>query len=867
MLQVKNKKIIRRLSLRSFLANRTRNVIAIIAIALTTILFTTLFTVIVSINETTQQQTMRMVGGSSHGSFKCLTKQDMMKLLKHPLIMEYGASVVLSTPTQEPFQKRKVELRYGTDEVAKFFFSHPTVGQMPRKSGEIATDTAVLDLLEIPHEVGQSVTITYSMGEEQITDTFILSGYWENDELIPASQVWLDKEYVEEKLQQYPVRKEKLIGAWGLDIRFKNSKKIDENMRTVAIESGYQTEFKHKDNYIDYGVNWAYNSTHVAHSNQVNYIASILGSCLLIMWIGYLIIFNIFSISISKDMQFYGLLKTIGTTKKQMKRLINYQGIVLSIVGIPIGLLIGFLLGNKFTVLIMSNAVFKTAYVSYHARIFLAAGLFSWLTVMISCHKPGKLAGAISPIDAVRYSEGNYRNIKRGEKKGRQGAKVYRMAIANVGRNKKKTTLVIVSLSLSLVLLNSIYALTIGFDLDKFTEKSAVTDFVLGSANYMQSRYYCEEDNVSERFIQEVGKQPGIEETGRGYGSFAITHGYFKKKEILKYFQEDEERVKHTSTVSEELEHLNSEDTTSWFIRLYGLEPLAMKQLKVLEGSIAYHVDQTKSPIIQIIKTDDYGIPLEHQKVKKIGDTMTLRYITKYEYDDNNELIVHESKEKEYQVVANAVMPTNMSYRYFGSMQYAMPAQVFLEDVKKAETMNYLVEVEEEYRIQVEHFIKEFTDRIETSMDYESKALFEKEFKGFRNTFLMIGGGVTVIIGLIGILNFINTIGTSISIRRGEFAMLQSVGMTGKQLRNMLIMEGLMYTICSVIVAMIVFSILGTRILQGVEQVLWFYSYQYVVSPMLLVLPVFAFLGFVIPMISNHFIQKKSIVKRLREVS
>ena len=106
MFEVNNKKIIRKLSLRSFLTNRTRNVIAVLAIVLTTILFTTLFTVVISVNYSTQQQTMRMVGGSAHGGFKYLTWEQVEKLSKHPLIKKYGYSLMLSMPDQEPFAKQ-----------------------------------------------------------------------------------------------------------------------------------------------------------------------------------------------------------------------------------------------------------------------------------------------------------------------------------------------------------------------------------------------------------------------------------------------------------------------------------------------------------------------------------------------------------------------------------------------------------------------------------------------------------------------------------------------------------------------------------------------------------------------------------------
>lgn len=79
-------------------------------------------------------------------------------------------------------------------------------------------------------------------------------------------------------------------------------------------------------------------------------------------------------------------------------------------------------------------------------------------------------------------------------------------------------------------------------------------------------------------------------------------------------------------------------------------------------------------------------------------------------------------------------------------------------------------------------------------MTYSSKATQEEKFEGLRSTVVIVGGMLSLIIGLIGVLNFINSILTSILTRKREFAMLQSIGMTTGQLKWMLIAGGLMYT-------------------------------------------------------------------------
>lgn len=93
MRKVKNKKVIQNLAKKSFGANRTRNRIAILAVVLTTLLFTTIFTIGIGTMETFQRQTMRQSGGDSHGVMKNLTREQYEKLKDHPLIKEEAACI------------------------------------------------------------------------------------------------------------------------------------------------------------------------------------------------------------------------------------------------------------------------------------------------------------------------------------------------------------------------------------------------------------------------------------------------------------------------------------------------------------------------------------------------------------------------------------------------------------------------------------------------------------------------------------------------------------------------------------------------------------------------------------------------------
>ncbi len=158
---------------------------------------------------------------------------------------------------------------------------------------------------------------------------------------------------------------------------------------------------------------------------------------MLVIFTGYLIIYNIFQISVAGDIRFYGLLKTIGTTPRQLKRIIRQQALLLCLIGIPAGLLLGYGIGAVLMPVVLRSTKLDAGIttISTSPAIFLGSMLFALLTVLLSCSKPGKMAAKVSPVEATKYTD-----VMQTKKKQRstRGAKLHQMAFANLGRNKKK---------------------------------------------------------------------------------------------------------------------------------------------------------------------------------------------------------------------------------------------------------------------------------------------------------------------------------------------------------------------------------------------------------------------------------------------
>lgn len=888
MIRVKNRKTIANISKKSLKANKTRNIIAILAIALTTILFTALFTIALTMVKSFEQQTFRQVGGDVHGTFKDVTEEEIQELIQDPMIKDYGVRWMLGMPYDIPFNKAHVEVSYMDESCAKGFFCTPEKGRLPKENtDEIACDTRILKLLGVEPEIGEKITLSYSLGfnseRKVVTDEFTLCGWWTYDEASMASHAIVPRSYAAEVLQEYEYAdSDSITGKWSLNIYLKNSSHIEKDMETILDNHGYQTTDPQGENYIATGVNWAYMGAQLSNNMDASTMLALVAMLLLIVFTGYLIIYNIFQISVSNDIRFYGLLKTIGTTAKQIQTIILHQALYLSIVGIPIGLICGYLLGNVLTPVIMSNMTYKHTEKTMNPWIFIGATLFSLITVFISCRKPGKVAGKVSPVEAVRYTENT--GIKKTiRKKKEKGSNLLSMAFANLSRNKKKTVLVVLSLSLAVVLLQITVIFTNGFDMDKYLRYWVVSDFIVANADYFQTGRlgFYEDSAVSEETIEIVGQNCEITEAGRIYGNTGsiqevVTPEYYRKflKERFGYSKEATEQA----LAREEQTEDGNIYTRAQF---YGMEKFPLDQLNVIEGDLAPLYDPEQNAIAAVYNTNDYDEVTNDYQWEKVGDEVRIRYVDEWEYIDTRtgepvldlenaegryiQGRVVKSHEVVYTVAACITVRTSMTYRYFGADEFILNSEVFKRDSNSASVLTYLFDTAEADVESTEQFLKDYTQNVDATLDYESKQEYVDEFNSLRSMFLVLGGALSSIIGFVGVLNFFNAVITSIMTRRREFAMLESIGMTGKQLNIMLIMEGLLYAVFAAVLSLVLGILGGPVMNKAMSSMFWFFSYCFTLVPILIVTPIFLLLGIIIPSVAYHTASKQTVVERLRE--
>lgn len=178
-MNVQSKPIISKPAARFLKAGRTRNIIAVTAIALTSLMFTSVFTIGGNMITVVQEQTMRQIGTSAHGGLKYLTMEQYENFAQLPLLKDISYNRILGFAENDALRKIQHEIRYSEDKAAKWGFSLPSVGKMPQTASEVACSTITLDALGVPRELGASVPLEFTVGGRHYAETFTLSGYWE----------------------------------------------------------------------------------------------------------------------------------------------------------------------------------------------------------------------------------------------------------------------------------------------------------------------------------------------------------------------------------------------------------------------------------------------------------------------------------------------------------------------------------------------------------------------------------------------------------------------------------------------------------------------------------------------------------------
>lgn len=448
------------LSKKNLRINKRKTYLSLITITLAALLLTSAGVIPLNIYKDYRYKTQQE-SGKYQIAINNLSKENADKISSEGLIEESGKSCIYGFKQDEKFS-----LLYYDDFALEMSAFRLLEGKMPIADNEIALDEYYLESHNIKKELNTTIHLEYidTLGEINKRE-FKLSGI-----ISTTSQARVKEIY-------YGFISKTILDSLSED-NINWSVYANTSFNKVDQIENYMNEIR--DNYGINNDQCVINDSFI-NSNKVdfNLIISVLTVILVIIVATFVVIYSIFYVSINEKVSEYGKLRALGVTKRQIKKMIFSEGFYLSIVGIPIGVILGYILSN----IISFNFLFKeTPYDSKGSLLIIVISIIlSLITIAISLIKPAKVAMKISPINAITY---NPTLIKEGKsRKSEKNISVRKLTLLNIKRYKKRSMMTIASISISVMLFIVIGTVLNSFNMEKATRQYISGDFELSTVD------------------------------------------------------------------------------------------------------------------------------------------------------------------------------------------------------------------------------------------------------------------------------------------------------------------------------------------------------------------------------------------------
>ena len=818
--------MIRKLAFRSLLAEKFRCVCTIIAMILTALLFSTLFTTAAGLNNANTYYEFKKLGTTAHVVVKNWDKdfgKEVEAIRDHGLVKTAGCRRFYGYAVNSELNYN-VEVSYMDPSEAELDYYTPTSGKLPAEANEVAVDTTTLAALGIEKKVGAPVSIDLDVSGETVTEEFVLSGWFEINKAYPV------------KIGQV-ITSEKFNDVW--NARFTNKDFYGRKDVSILLADGYDIEGETEQVFNDVGleyspdiisVNPGYNVSSEAMSSETM-ITLIVGITVIVL-IGYLIINNIFYISARKDAKQFGRLKTIGMSNKHLAAFVRTQAFIMLIIAVPLGIIGGYFMGKR----IIPALLHQTAYDAVAddtvisagtiALILAAAALFVVITTMISINGPIRMIKKLSPIESTRIELKGYKSSR----KSNDGSKAHKFARYNIMRNKKSLVMLLVSISLPVLLVIISYDALNSFDMDKYLSTILASDYTVATSDYYKNDYIDNESNVSaldESVIDEIENSGFVEDGSIIYGDMANEYASIKGIQL----SEGEELT----------------------LDLYGSNEFTIDKSLVVEDDIDMEKFKDGTGIVEgcWLTSDGEIYPGTTQFDK--GDTVTITGA--------------DGKDYTYTVLGH--MNIALGAKKTGISKGGLTCELYMNaEQYKAVTgnqniMSYEFNVNEGMEKEAEDFIKGMTEA-DNSVNYQSKYSLAADFESMKLLVKLICTLLCIVLTFIAIMNLINVFVSSIMVREKELATLKSIGMTRGQVRKMLLWEIFYYNGTAYIIAAVLSLIMSPTVFKSIFNEFPFLTFRMNWASYPAIMIVIMFVGIMTVLCVENRISKMNIPEELK---
>ena len=844
--------ILNRLTIKNLRLNKKRTIVTIIGIILSTALMVGIGLLFSSFQDLMIRDTIGYSGKyEANYSDVDLDKLNNIKDKGFTYFYEkpIGFSKIESSNEYKPYM-------YITSVNKEYFNELKLVdGSFPKNENEVVISNHVITNGGLNYKVGDIVTFKYGKrnieGNDTLANSELVDGEFLTNEGTHTYKIVgiVDRSnfesYSASGYTAFTLDVNSDKGNANLYVMFNKNKKIIKQSEELAKELNYDGDIN-------------YNSTLLALYGESTYgnVMSSMGGMMIIMLslvsIGCIIvIYNSFAISVMERKKEFGLLSSIGTTKRQLSHTVFFEALVVGVIGIILGIL-GAYIGIGCVILIINNLIsdmleYKLHLVTNPLFIIIPV-IFMIVVIGVSAFIPSRRASKVSPIEAIRQND----DIKINKKKIRTSKLVNKLfgiegeiALKNIKRNKKKYRVTIVSLFISIVLFISFSSYM------NYTLNTASS--VMGEVPYdYQISYFGDDPNNDKEAldkINEIVKSSDVKEyVSYSVSNLSIIGNYTYSDEYLDFYKSayGENGIKALNNLKYQ------------YISIYILDDNSYNKYKKLIG-----IDNDSVILLNKFKGVSYGNNKRvNYNIPVINNGNINIKICNFDNDEDVDTTKYCNKNIDNIFVTNKSFDLIEEFSYMDDFKLIVNKKLY-DSISDSSTHYTQFNIISDNTNNIDKLTKEL-DKY-SNVNYTN---IKEAMKQANNLILVVKilmYGFISLVTLIGVTSVFNTISTSMALRKREFAVLRSIGLTNRGFNKILFFESLFFGMKSLIFAIpvsigitvLIHYALADMVSISTIIIPWKYIIISIVSVFVIVL--------LTMMYSTSKIKKHNIIEQIRE--
>lgn len=802
---------------------KSKNILIGIAIILTTLL---LF-VIPSIGKDMVEVNFAVINKiypTWHALYRNVDESTVMKLAAHHDVKTYG---LRSDAGYMNLEDATVSMMYMDRTGMELYKVKLKEGQLPQKENDIVVSKGILEALGQNGKIGDTITVPYQILKDDGLDytkekDFRICGFLADNESSKEQKQYtslVSEAFLKAEIPVEQVKYRFLLQVNGQ--KGNTTADYTETIQNIARQFGISED--------DMNINKEYLA---ANYVDLATIPVIVGIMLIVVLAGIITIYSVYYVSMNQRVREFGKLKAIGATKRQLRQIVLREGMGVALFAIPIGLLIGtvavkvvllqFVEHAKDSNVLITEAykvVAKGEVQLYYWWIYLLAIAVTLCTVYLSLMKPMRMAAKVSEIEAMRYQGGSKR--QKSSRKGYQFLNIGRLTKRNLAENKKKSTITIVSMAVTGIFVMMVATVLSCANPMESAKSSIVGQYeispIVESGNKEHPEYEWAEvqknNPLNEGLKQQIEELDGVERVDV-FTALKVSGGPFEEKIGTEFIN--------------------------------GVPEEYAEELKkgITEGNVTY----------EELKSGD----------KVILDRALLHWYPDIKVGDKLKLNIHDGDntfQKEIEVAAIG--------EYGGGLTNYNCLIMAKEGAEKLTINNsssyFQVIADKDYDEALEASLQAIVD----GSGRLQMRTWKNEYDTWENAIQMTRGACyafIIILAAISIMNLINTMINSVHVRKKELGMMQAIGMSDRQLMKMLQLEGIFYTVGTLIISIGVGSLAGYPLFLYAKRTGMFdiSTYHYPVTAAIIIILTLFVIQMLLAIFIAKSVRKDSLIERIR---